>query len=249
MSFHFNVHFLPSQTSPDSLAGTTAVVIDVLRATTTIAYAFAAGAEEVIPCLTVEDARRIARREREPVLLGGERNGLPIDGFDLGNSPSEYTSEDIKGKCVVFTTTNGTKAMMQCRMAERSLIAAFANLSALVKELEKATRVEVLCAGTRGEITREDVLLAGAIVDRTWENCLGDLTLNDQAAIAADAWCGLDLEASDSRGLAAILRETRGGRRLVEIGLEGDIDVAARIDRLTVVPELDRKTRRIRLDG
>ena len=247
MTKRINIHFLASQTSPEVLAEKTVVVIDVLRATTTITYALASGAKAVIPCLTVEDARQIARREQEPVLLGGERGGLPIDGFDLANSPSDYTSARIRGQTIVFTTTNGTKAMMQCRLAERTLIGAFANLSALVAELAEAPVTELLCAGTRGEITREDVLLAGAIIERVAGHRAGNCLLNDQAAIAADAWIGLDLESSDSGILAAILRETRGGRRLVEIGLERDIEMAARIDQVTIVPELDPRTRRIRI--
>ena len=247
MTKRINIHFLASQTSPEVLAEKTVVVIDVLRATTTITYALASGAKAVIPCLTVEDARQIARREQEPVLLGGERGGLPIDGFDLANSPSDYTSERIRGQTIVFTTTNGTKAMMQCRLAERTLIGAFANLSALAKELEEVPKIELLCSGTRGEITREDVLLAGAIVERVTGHGAGRCVLDDQGAIAADAWRGLDLDASDAGKLAAILRETRGGRRLVEIGLERDIAMAARIDRVTIVPELDPQTRRIRI--
>lgn len=246
MTNRINVHLLASQTSPDELAGKTVVVIDVLRATTTITYALASGAKTVIPCLTVEDAWRIAGREKEPVLLGGERGGLPIDGFDLANSPSEYTMERIKGQCIVFTTTNGTKAMMQCRLSKRTLIGAFANLSALATDLEEASETELLCAGTRGEIAREDVLLAGAIVQRITGKRPGHFTMNDQAAIAADAWGGLDLHASDSGKLASILRETRGGRRLLEIGLERDIEMAARIDQVSVVPELDPQSRRIR---
>lgn len=247
MTKRINAHFLASQTSPDVLAGRTVVVIDVLRATTTITYALASGAKAVIPCLNVEDAREIARREQEPVLLGGECGGLPIDGFDLANSPSDYTSARIRGQTIVFTTTNGTKAMMQCRLAERTLIGAFANLSALAEELEEVPKIELLCAGTRGEITREDVLLAGAIVERVAGHGAGRSVLNDQAAIAADAWVGLDVDASDAGKLAAILRETRGGRRLVEIGLERDIEMAARIDQVAIVPELDPQTRRIRI--
>lgn len=249
MTNRINVHLLASQTSPDELADKTVVVIDVLRATTTITYALASGAKEVIPCLTVEDARRIAQREQQPVLLGGERGGLPIDGFDLANSPSEYTKERVEGRCIVFTTTNGTKAMMQCRLAQRTLIAAFANLSALAVDLEGASEAELLCAGTRGEITREDVLLAGAIVQRVIGQRPGQIAMNDQAAIAADAWSSLDIQSHDPGKLATVLRETRGGRRLLEIGLDRDIEIAARIDQVAVVPELDPQSRRIRLDG
>src|SRR5687768_3032349 len=118
-----DVHFLPELTSPEELAGGVVVVIDVLRASTTITYALAAGARELIPCLEIDDARAAATKlPPAQVVLGGERQGLPIAGFDLGNSPRDYTPERVGGKTVVFTTTNGTKAMLQCRQAARVLI-------------------------------------------------------------------------------------------------------------------------------
>ena len=121
-----HAHFLPRLTTPDALVGATVIVIDVLRATTTITAALAAGAERVIPCGELDDARRV-REElaggRPPVsaLLGGERGGLPIAGFDLGNSPAEYTPERVAGRTIAFTTTNGTQAMLHCRQAGRVL--------------------------------------------------------------------------------------------------------------------------------
>jgi len=241
-----NTHLLPSSTSPEQLAGKTVVVIDVLRATTTIAYALAHGASEVIPCLTIEEAWQTYRRQAGPVVLGGEREGLPVEGFHLGNSPSEYTAEEVGGKCIVFTTSNGTKAMMQCRQAEQTLVGAFANLSALAAQLDTTLEIELLCAGSHGEVTREDVLLAGAIADRLCSNTHNQHALNDQAAIAADAWLGLRMEALESKKLGAILRESCGGRRLADIGMHQDIEIAARVDELTVVPALDPQTLRIR---
>src|SRR5262245_18019417 len=105
------VHFLPSHVEPAELAGTTCAVLDVLRATTTMAQALASGAREVIPCLTVEDAQaQAAKLPAGQVVLGGERGGLRIAGFQLGNSPAEYTPATVASKSVVMTTTNGTKA-------------------------------------------------------------------------------------------------------------------------------------------
>src|ERR1700733_12632677 len=141
------VHFLPELTTPAELAAGVVVVIDVLRASTTITTALAAGAREVIPCAEVEQARiradQLGRRHAASTkalvaatadaaktvaagthesdsgpLLGGERGGLPIDGFDLGNSPSEFTAQTIAGRTVVFTTTNGTKALLACTAAQ-----------------------------------------------------------------------------------------------------------------------------------
>ena len=161
------VHFLPSLLDPDELAGATAVVIDVLRASTTICHALAAGAREMIPCLEVDEAWRIAAAAvaLRPI-LGGEREGVRIEGFDLGNSPEEYRPETVGGRAIVFTTTNGTAAMAACRAAQRVLIGAFVNFSAMCEQSRSRAQVHLICAGTKRKITREDVLCAGAIVDR-----------------------------------------------------------------------------------
>ena len=142
-------HFLPALTTPEALAGATLVVIDVLRATTVIPHALAVGAKAVIPCLEVEDAvQAAARLPAGQAVLGGERGGLKIDGFDLGNSPDEYTPQTVAGKTLVFTTTNGTRAMMHCRQAQRVLLGSFVNASAIVDALAADRDVRLLCAGT-----------------------------------------------------------------------------------------------------
>ena len=157
-----SVHFLPSLTSPEGFTDATVIVIDVLRASTTIIHALAAGAEKVIPCLEVEEAKTVAAKfPRDKVVLGGERAGLKIDGFDFGNSPGDYTQETVGGKTVVFTTTNGTRAMNACQRAKRVLIGGFVNMHALLLATSKDANVHLLCAGTNGQITLEDVLCAG----------------------------------------------------------------------------------------
>src|SRR5262245_39532454 len=120
-----DVFLLPALVEPAALAGKTAVVIDVLRATTTIVQALATGAKEIVPLQEVDEARRLAEKLGEGAILGGERGGVLIPGFDLGNSPAEYTAAKVAGKTVVFTTTNGTRALQRCKMAERVLIGAF----------------------------------------------------------------------------------------------------------------------------
>ena len=192
------VDFLPALTSPDELAGATVVVIDVLRATTVITRALALGAREVIPCLEVEEARRIAAEfPAGQALLGGERDGLKIPGFDLGNSPREFTPEICARRTFVFTTTNGTRAMNACHRAARVLIGAFVNLSAVAAALPAEGAIHLLCSGTRGKITREDVLLAGAIVDRLMAaGKVAESAPNDQARIARAAWRELTARSS-----------------------------------------------------
>lgn len=239
-----DVFLLPALVEPAALAGKTVVVIDVLRATTSIVHALAAGAVEVAPFLNVEDARRLAEQIGEKVVLGGERGGVPIPGFDLGNSPAEYTRERVGGKTVVFTTTNGTRALERCKLAKRVLIGAFANFSAVCRELSDASEVAIVCAGTDGHVTREDTLLAGAIVADLAREKL--CQLNDQALLAADAWQTAVRLLTD-RPLGMMLRDSRGGRNLIETGQENDIDLAAEIDRFDVVPELHLKTWRIRV--
>jgi len=252
VSRQIDVYLLPALVEPQQLSGRTVVVIDVLRATTTIIHALAAGATEVVPCLEVDEARLIAAGEMPgSAVLGGERGGLPIPGFDLGNSPRDYTPARVGGKSVVFTTTNGTRAMLRCKEARRVLIGAFVNLSAICRELIDTTSVVLLCAGTDGHVTREDTLFAGAVVTelasggRQPPEAIGVVILNDQAEIAADAWrsCVRDLTGANPLGQA--LRASRGGRNLIETGQENDIDLAAQIDKFDLVPELDLANWRI----
>lgn len=232
-----DVHLLPDLLGQVDLKGTVAAVIDVLRATTTITHAVASGVRCVVPCLTIEEARD--RSSKLPgSLLGGERGGQKIPGFDLGNSPMEYDRATVEGKTLFFTTTNGTKAMQACRTADQVLVAAFVNLSAVCRELAQHAHVHLICAGTNGEITREDVLLAGAIVDQLGVDASSDLQCNDQAQIAADAW-QVAKTGLTSMGLAQRLRLSRGGRNVLQIGLEDDIDIAATLDKFDLVPQLD----------
>jgi 2-phosphosulfolactate phosphatase len=240
-------HFLPNLTEADDLAGATVVVIDVLRATTTIIHALAAGAADVIPCLEVDEARQIAQRLGNDAVLGGERGGVRIDGFHLGNSPEEYTPQKIGGKTVVFTTTNGTRAMRLCSQARRVLIGAFVNFSAVCGALADESAIHLLCAGTDGEITREDVLFAGAVVDDLSRRAGVAILLNDQAEIAADAWRSAARGLTQGTLLTDALRSSRGGRNLIEVGHEHDIEIAATIDKFHLVPKLDLSAWRITL--
>ncbi len=241
MPSELNAHFLPSLTSQEQLAGGAVVMIDVLRASTTICFALAAGAKEVIPCLQIADAREMGRRLGGDALLGGERDGLKIDEFDLGNSPREYVEDAVGGKTIVFTTTNGTQALQACVGAGKVFIAAFVNLSAVCEALIEEDHVHLLCAGTRGEVTREDVLLAGAIAEHLYVEQLS-LKLNDQAQLAIDAWQGATGGQRDPQVILRCLQASQGGRNLQAIGHSGDIRIAAAVDMVPVVPQLDRAT-------
>lgn len=237
------VHLLPSLTSAQEVAGGTLVVIDILRATTTMITALANGASEVLPCLEIADAKQIAARKGNAI-LGGERKGLKIEAFQCGNSPAEYSVECVKGRPVVITTTNGTRALMLGMGASEVLIGAFVNLSALCERLKKAERVELLCAGTDGHITLEDVLFAGAVVDRLTRGAgvppvRITVSLNDSAHLARAAWQAAE-QSFATKSLAAWFADSRGGKNLIDINQASDLALAAEIDRYWIVPVLHR---------
>jgi 2-phosphosulfolactate phosphatase len=233
------VHLLPGLAPAGRLAGGLAVVIDVLRATTTIVCALAAGCDCVIPCAEVEEARERAGGMRAgKVLLGGERGGRPLPGFDLGNSPLEYTAAVCRGTSLVLTTTNGTRALLRAAEADRVLVGAFVNYSATCEQLRQDPRpVHVVCAGCEGDVALEDALLAGALVDFLCE--AGEVRLNDGARLAWDCF------ENHGRVLQGSLEVSQGGANLRQLGYDEDIKAAAQVDQFTLVPELRRDPTRV----
>lgn len=242
-----SVYYLPKLVEPEELLGGTAVVIDVLRSTTTIVHALAAGAREVIPCAEVEEARKIAGRlPSDRVVLGGERGGQAVEGFDVGNSPQDYTAELLRDKTLVITTTNGTRAMAHAHMASQIFLGTFVNVSALCRQLQGQRAIHVLCSGTDGQYSDDDILLAGMLVDRLQRGDGLGYVLNAQAITAQETWLhkfalplALGAERLEPERLAEVLCDTLGGRHLVALGFFEDILAAAQIDRFTIVPELD----------
>jgi 2-phosphosulfolactate phosphatase len=237
------VWMLPELLAPEQLAGGVAVVIDVLRASTTIIHALANGAKGVVPCETVEEARALAARYGAgTALLGGERGGARIEGFDLDNSPLRYTPDVVAGTTIVFTTTNGTRALRACSAAARVLIGAFVNRSALARVLREDGRpVHLVCAGTNGQLTAEDILFAGAAAwDAGQPEPPGSFHPADvQTQMALDYYLA---RSRDRETFLETIRESRGGKNLRELGMHADIDRAAEEDLLDVVPEWSPET-------
>jgi 2-phosphosulfolactate phosphatase len=235
-----SVHLVPELLPAAELPGSLAVVIDVLRATTTIIHALANGCTRVFPVESVENARELAGSKRAGrVILGGERGGKPIAGFDRGNSPCEYTAEACKGTELVLTTTNGTRALLKAEAAERVLIAGFVNFSSVCEQIAKDSRpVHLICAGTDGEVTLEDALLAGALVECF---CDSDCTFNDSARLAWDCF--------EHHGTVLLdaLKLSKGGANLLALGYDEDIVAAAAVDRFMIVPELRRSPLRLEI--
>ncbi|MEK6239415.1 MAG: 2-phosphosulfolactate phosphatase, partial [Planctomycetales bacterium] len=180
----------------------------------------------------------------------GERGGEPIDGFDMGNSPNEYVESKVRGRKIVFTTTNGTKAMQLCRRARRVLVGSVVNLSAIVRELREVPRIDLLCAGTHGEVSREDVLAAGWMTHLLLEHD-AELALDDQALIAQatfrDANLTLPSASDDDRErcvdkICEALLDSHGGKNLIRLNRQGDVRIAADVDSHDLIPELDSGT-------
>ena len=174
------------------------------------------------------------------VLLGGERDGVPPTGFDLGNSPGEYTCARCKGTTLVFTTTNGTRALLHAAAAARTLIAGFVNYSAVCEQLVQESRpVDIVCAGYHGDVALEDALLAGALVEFLCEH--GPVAVNDAARLAWDCF------ENHGRVLDGALEVSAGGTHLRSLGYEDDLRAAARVDQFAVVPELRRAPLRVEI--
>ena len=232
-------------------AGGIAVVIDVLRASTTMVTALAHGASGVWPVAGIDEARGLAARLGPATILGGERGGVRIEGFDLGNSPEEYTSERVADRPVVITTTNGTAALAACRDARHVLVGAIVNRAAVaeaVRELaarDSITDVHLVCAGTDGEVTAEDVLAAGGILDAAAKHPAANADVLDEPARRALA----DFRRLDTADLPAALvmafSAAPGGSNLIDLGMQSDLPTCARIDELPTVPRLDPATGRL----
>ena len=220
-------------------------MIDVLRASTTIATALAHGAARVKPVPDVAGARAAAAALGSAAVLGGERGGLRPEGFDLGNSPLEYSGARVAGRPIVITTTNGTAALAACQAAGAILVGALVNRSAVAAAVRRiavdrgVTDVHLVCAGTDGQVTAEDVLAAGAILEAGAEP---DDVLDPAARVAREAFRAV-ARASDPRAaLVAEFRRSPGGANLVALGMEADLPACAALDALAVVPRLDPAT-------
>ncbi|MEO1529378.1 MAG: 2-phosphosulfolactate phosphatase [Planctomycetota bacterium] len=229
LSVALNAALLPTNSD---FTGSTAVVIDVLRATTVMTTAGANGATSLMTFAEVDQARAAARTFDPPALLCGERHCERIEGFDCGNSPSEYIPERVEGKPVILTTTNGTRAIQAACTADRLLVASFLNLESVVRAIRGEPQVQLICAGTNGDVTLEDILLAGAIADRC--NAISNRHLDDSARLAIAAWrevtTAIDDEVDLETALAANLVRSLGGRNLVALGYDQDVRRCARVD-------------------
>lgn len=229
-----DVFFGPAGVTPADVSGRTIAVIDVLRASTSIAVALDNGARAIIPFENSEDAVSRAKAfERSDVRLAGERKSLPIPGFDLGNSPLQYTREAIEGKTILMATTNGTGAVTATQGARDVIVASYVNFSASMSFLRAALRtgtdIVLLCAGQDRRFALEDAACAGRFAHHISKRLTG-VTLNDgaHACILIDKKYG--------ENLAKLFDASAHGRTLREAGFSEDLAICAAIDSHGVLP-------------
>ena len=226
---HLDALFLPCELPARARPEQTAVVIDVIRATTTIVTAFRHGIRSVRPVASAEEGRGLL--ETAPgALLAGERGGQRIAGFDLGNSPREFTQGAVADRDLILSTSNGTKTLRAVGLGRRVAIAAFLNRTAVADWL--VSRQEdslIVCSGYEGIFSLEDAVCAGAVVERASAQEAPPV-LGDGARACLVLW---ERYRDD---LPALLRETGWGRHIESIDLGPDLDICARLDATNVVP-------------
>ena len=221
--------FTPDELEKKDLADRSVVVIDALRATTTMTVAFENGAGAFIPVATVEEARDLVARNPD-FLLAGERRALPLEGFHLGNSPRDYRPDKVKGKTIVMTTTNGTRALVAARGGAEVYIGSFLNLTALCSRLVEAGRdILVACSGEKGLFCLEDTVCGGAIVERLERT--GVAVAKTDAANAATI-----LYEQCEGNIYGLLCTCEWGVYLEGLGLGKDVRICAQVDSSKVVP-------------
>ncbi len=230
-----DVVFSPLGLLPGQAAGRTIFVIDILRASTVICAALHHGARAILPASTTEEALRLSQTIGAPdVLLCGERGGLPIEGFALGNSPLEMTPDAVRGRTLVMTTTNGTPALLATQGAASVHLAAAVNLSTAAARardaLDARGELLILCAGRQRSFALDDAYAAGRLLAAVFGNNRTRKGMND-AALAS-----LDLVRRYGGDWERPLRASRGGADLMGVGFDADIVDAARQDAYPVLP-------------
>lgn len=223
---HIETVYSPSLIEHYSLGGKTVVVVDVLRATTSMCVAFAHGITHIVPLVSIYET---ILYKPQNYITAGERNGQKVDGFEKGNSPFDFMDHDIKDKPLAITTTNGTQAIHASLAAANIYIGAFVNLQAVAnKLLAEGQDTIVLCAGWKNKFNLEDTLFAGALAGLLYNS---GFEMNDDASIAAEA-----LYHTAQNDLTAFIKKSAHAQRFERMGIDRDIDFCMQLDIYDFVP-------------
>jgi 2-phosphosulfolactate phosphatase len=229
-----DVFFTPQEITQSDVANRVVAVVDVLRASTTIAVALANGARAVAPLATSEEVvSRAKTLGAGAAKLAGERKMQPVPGFDFGNSPREFTREAVEGRVILMSTTNGTAAILAVQGARDVVIASYVNFAAVLSMLRAALRggtdVAILCAGHERRFALEDAACAGAFVRQLTEKHTAAET-NDAAQAA------MVIDRKFATSLKRLFRTAAHGIALAEAGFGEDLVVCAKLDEYPVIP-------------
>ncbi len=213
------------------------IVIDVLRASTTITIALKNGAREIIPVASIESAVKISGSLfGEVTLRGGERNGKIIEGFNLGNSPLEYSETAVKGKSIIYCTTNGSVAMAKSRYARTLAVGSFINLTTTTNFIRDGKKDFLfICAGranTVGNFSLEDAVCAGMMIQNLLKTESLEVELSDSAKAA------YAVSKTYSRSIHKMLKTSEHGKFLIDLGFVEDLKICAQVDSVPVLPIL-----------
>lgn len=209
----------------------TTVAVDILRATTAVCAAFRAGVEEIVP---LDSLDALGKYYKLGYLRAAERGGKKVDGAECGNSPTEYLTMNLQGRRMAYSTTNGTVCILRGSDADRTLVGAFSNITALTQRLlDDPQDLVILCSGWKNDFSIEDTLFAGALCQRLTDGGVYTTT-HDAVQMAIDLWKMCE---GDPYGYS--LRHASHVRRLVGFGAERDVEFAFRNDTCPVVPVLN----------
>ncbi len=226
------VILLPEELKQKDITNTLVVVIDVLRASSTITTALAEGANSITPVYSPQKAReRIESSNYKEALLGGERKGERLPGFDLGNSPLEYKNNIIQGKNIILTTTNGVRTMEIVQDAQEIIVGCFLNVQAVADYcLSYPNDILIACAGDRGNVSLEDTVCAGMILE------LYDNKKERKKYQYDDSLIATQMYKKYSLNLFKIMKDSIWGKHLLQIGLEKDLVYCAQRDIYKHIP-------------
>lgn len=226
-----DVLFSPVQADELFFTGKTTIVIDVLRASSTIITALSNGAKEVVPVGTIEFAVKVSGGIfGGQTLLGGERNTKKIEGFALGNSPAEYSKEIVSGKSIVFYSTNGSRAIVKAKYSANLFICSFNNLNAVAKHLTQLNEdVIILCSGNNNFFSLEDSVCAGMLINEL-------VNVDKNVALTDSSKSAMTLFKSFGKNILKLLSETDHGELLITNGFESDLEACAELNNTEVIP-------------
>ena len=228
---NINVIFNPVYADDLYFTGKNSVVIDVLRATSTIVTALDNGAKEVIPVATVEFAVKVSGGMFGGLtLLCGERNTKKLEGFALGNSPFEFTQDVVKGKSIVLFTTNGSKAIVKAKFSSSQILCSFINLNAVADRIAAAgSDIEIVCSGNQNNFSIEDTVCAGRLISEVMQR-------REKVTLTDSAKASFTLNKSFGRSIHKMLIDSEHGKLLLENGFEKDLKYCSKINTSQSVP-------------